>query len=105
MELWINASAGIKLSLIKRDLKILIGKNRLNRVSNLATEKAINRFFRLKGNRVLTEKEIVSAFSLIDNYLDSESASTALRMFKEKMISPTIYINTIRMFFVKLIKK
>lgn len=92
MELWINASAGIKLSLIKRDLKILIGKNRLNRVSNLATEKAINRFFCLKGNRVLTEKEIVSAFSLIDNYLDSESASTALRMFKEKMISPTIYI-------------
>lgn len=48
MELWSNASAGIKLSLIKRDLKILIGKNRLNRVSNLATEKAINRFFRLK---------------------------------------------------------
>ena len=37
-------------------------------------------------------KEIISAFSLIDNYLDSESAGTALRMFKEKMISPTIYI-------------
>lgn len=92
VELWLNTSAGIRLSLINRDLKISIGKNNLARISNLATEKAINRFFCLKGKHALTEKEIISAFDLINGCLNPESAVVAFKKLKDIGVSPTIFI-------------
>lgn len=98
-EVWLSpAAAGIKLSLFKRDLKILIAKNRLNRQSNLMTSKAIDRFFRLKGNAALSDNETNGALRtmIYDEYAGNGkycfSGPTTVRQILDKGVDPIPYL-------------
>ena len=98
-EVWSNPSAsGIKLSLFKRELKILIAKNLLKRRSNLMTGNAIDRFFRLRGNADLSEQEIYDAFAVMiyDEYAGNGkyvfSGPTTVRQILEKGVNPLSYL-------------
>ncbi|MBO4520566.1 MAG: hypothetical protein J5787_05110 [Alphaproteobacteria bacterium] len=98
-EVWSNPSAsGIKLSLFKRELKMLIAKNLLKRRSNLMTGNAIDRFFRLRGNADLSDQEIYDAFSkmIYDEYAGNGkyvfSGSTTVRQILENGVNPLSYL-------------
>ena len=100
-EVWFGpGSTGIKLSLFKRELKILIAKNLLKRRSNLMTSKAIDRFFRLRGNVDLSDQEIYDAFSkmIYDEYAGNGkyvfSGPTTVRQILEKGVDPLSYLKS-----------
>ena len=98
-EVWFDSvCAGIKLSLFKRELKILIAKNLLKRRSNLMTSNAIDRFFRLRGNADLSDQEIYDAFSemIYDEYAGNGkyvfSGPTTVRQILENGVDPLSYL-------------
>ena len=98
-EVWFGpGSTGIKLSLFKRELKILIAKNLLKRRSNLMTSKAIDRFFRLRGNADLSDQEIYDTFRqmIYDKYAGNGkyvfSGPTTVRQILEHGVNPLSYL-------------
>ena len=62
IDFFAHHAIGIVFSLFKHDLKIVFAKNRLDRTSNLSTEKALDRFLTLNGKRKIPLSEISDAY-------------------------------------------
>ncbi|MBO4520562.1 MAG: hypothetical protein J5787_05090 [Alphaproteobacteria bacterium] len=76
IDFFAHHAIGIVFSLFKHDLKIVFAKNSLDRSSNLSTEKALDRFLTLNGNRKIPLEEIRWAYS---------SNKEACRLFFKKI--------------------
>lgn len=76
IELWANRTVGAVFSLFKHDLKIVFGKNSLDRTSNLATERALDRFLALNGKRKIPLDDIRSVYW---------HNTAAYRLFRQKI--------------------
>ena len=62
IDFWAHHAIGIVFSLFKHDLKIVFAKNRIDRSSNLSTEKALDRFLALNGKRKIPLDDIRDAY-------------------------------------------
>lgn len=84
-------SAGIKVSLFRRDFKILIGKNSFGRRSNLANEKAVDRYILLNEGYRIADDDLCAAFHTI-GLLFEENGLTVARNLIDRGLSPYPYL-------------